>query len=224
MQPRLDTTQCLEPSVFEDPFQGTSRGAAIRTAAGHNRKPQRGRVPGEVGIWVFIAGDLMIFSAIFLVFTSARMDEPTVFETGRETLHIGLGAINTLILLVGSLLVVRGIRAMRTESRRAPLMFMLCWLCGLHFVVIKLVEYSLILGDGHSLGDNLFYGYYFIFTGVHLLHLVLAMAGMAIMWRISRRPLYTSKDMSHVEVLGAYWHLVDLLWVILFPLIYLMRV
>jgi nitric oxide reductase NorE protein len=210
--------------LFGDPFHGTARGEAIRAAQERERKPLKGRIPGEVGIWVFIFGDMMAFGLMFIVFMSARMDEPDTFEESRKTLHLAFGAMNTLLLLVGSLLVVRGIRALRTGTGRAPLLFAMCWLCGLCFVINKFIEYSWVTGDGHTIGTNMFYGYYFMLTGVHLLHLLLAMVGMALMYRISKREVLAAKDMRNIEALGAYWHLVDLLWVILFPLIYLMRV
>jgi nitric oxide reductase NorE protein len=210
--------------LFQDPFQGTARGEAMRIAAERERKPMNGRIPGELGIWIFLFGDMMAFGLIFITFVSARMDDPQMFEQSRRTLHITFGAINTLLLLCGSILVVRGIRAMRTGSRNATRLFALCWLTGLWFVVNKFIEYGMVIHDGHTIGTNLFYGYYFIFTIVHLIHLVFAMIGMAVVVRISRRPVYTARDQRWAEVFGAYWHLVDLLWVVLFPLIYLMRV
>ena len=210
--------------LFGDPFQNTAAGEAIRLSAEKERKPLRGRIPGEIGIWVFIAGDMLAFALMFVVFMDARMDEPAVFEESRQSLHLEFGAVNTLLLLVGSLLVVRGIRAMRTGSRRAPLLFALCLGCGLWFAINKFIEYIWLTNDGHGVGDNLFYGYYFMLTGAHLLHLILAMLCMGLMWRISQRQVHTAKDMRNVEAMGAYWHLVDLLWVVLFPLIYLMRV
>jgi nitric oxide reductase NorE protein len=167
---------------------------------------------------------MLAFGLIFITFVSARMDDPEMFEESRRTLHTGFGAINTLLLLCGSLFVVRGIRAMRTGSGQASMYFGLCWLTGFVFVVNKFIEYAWVIDDGHNVGTNLFYGYYFIFTIAHLIHLVLALLGMAIVWRISRRPVHTAKDLRWAEVFGAYWHLVDLLWVVLFPLIYLMRV
>lgn len=204
--------------------QQAPSGPGNRPDADRQRKPPRGRIPGELGIWIFIFGDMTAFALMFIVFESARMDEPKVFEASRRTMHLPFGAVNTLLLLLGSLLVVRGLRAVRTGDRRAPLLFGLCWLCGLIFVVDKIIEYTWVANDGHSVSDNLFYGYYFLFTAAHLLHLLLAMLGMAVVVRISRRPVHTAKDLRHIEVFGAYWHLVDLLWVILFPLIYLMRV
>lgn len=210
--------------MFQDPFQGTARGEAIRVAAERERKPMKGRIPGEMGIWIFLFGDMMAFGLIFITFVSARMDDPVMFEQSRQTLHLTFGAINTLLLLCGSLFVVRGIRAMRTGSSNAWKIFGLCWLTGLWFVVNKFIEYGMVIDDGHNIGTNMFYGYYFIFTAAHLLHLVLAMIGMGVVVRIAKRPVHTAKDLRWAEVFGAYWHLVDLLWVVLFPLIYLMRV
>lgn len=210
--------------LFSDPFQGTARGEAIRVAAERDRKPMRGRIPGEAGIWIFIVGDLLAFTIIFGVIVSARLDEPTVFEESRKTLHVEYGALNTLLLLVGSLLVVRAIRALRTGNGRAALLFGLTVLCGVGFLINKVIEYSLLNDEGHGFNDNLFYGYYYFSTLLHLFHLLLGILGMLVAVRIARRPVQTSKQKQLCEVFGAYWHLVDLLWVVLFPLLYLMRV
>jgi nitric oxide reductase NorE protein len=210
--------------LFTDPFQGTARGEAIRVAAERERKPLRGRIPGEAGIWIFVTGDMLAFTIIFAVIVSARMDQPAVFEQGRQTLHIEFGALNTLLLLVGSLLVVRAIRALRTGSDRAALLFGLTALCGVAFVVNKGFEYSMLIDEGHVINENLFYGYYFFATLLHLFHLLLGIAGIVIAARIAKRQFNTSRELKLCEVFGTYWHLVDLLWVILFPLLYLMRV
>src|SRR5262249_25415051 len=121
--------------LFGDPFQGTARGEAIRVASERERKPMKGRIPGELGIWIFLFGDMMAFGLIFITFVSARMDDPQMFETSRRTLHVTFGAVNTLLLLCGSILVVRGIRAMRTGSGNATRLFALCWLTGFTFAV-----------------------------------------------------------------------------------------
>ena len=210
--------------LFTDPFHGTARGEAIRVAAERERKPLRGRIPGEAGIWIFVTGDMLAFTIIFAVIVSGRMDQPAVFEQGRQTLHITFGALNTLLLLVGSLLVVRAMRALRTASDRAALLFGLTALCGAAFVVNKGIEYSMLIGEGHGITENLFYGYYFFATLLHLFHLLLGIGGMLIAVRIAKRAVNTSRELKLCEVFGTYWHLVDLLWVILFPLLYLMRV
>jgi nitric oxide reductase NorE protein len=210
--------------LFTDPFQGTARGEAIRVAAERKRKPLRGRIPGESGIWIFVTGDMLAFTIIFGVIVNGRMDQPAVFEQGRQTLHIAFGALNTLLLLVGSLLVVRAIRALRTGSDRAALLFGLTALSGGAFVVNKGIEYSMLIDAGHGINENLFYGYYFFATLLHLFHLLLGVGGMLIAIRIAKREVNTSRELKLCEVFGTYWHLVDLLWVILFPLLYLMRV
>lgn len=210
--------------LFTDPFQGTAKGEAIRIAVERERKPLRGRIPGEAGIWIFVTGDMLAFTIIFAVIVNGRMDQPAVFEQGRQTLHIQYGALNTLLLLGGSLLVVRAMRALRTGSDRAALLFGLTVLCGVAFVVNKAIEYSLLIGAGHGITENLFYGYYYFATLLHLFHLLLGIAGMIIAARIAKREFNTSRELKLCEVFSTYWHLVDLLWVILFPLLYLMRV
>jgi nitric oxide reductase NorE protein len=211
--------------LFTDPFQGTVEGEAIHDAAQRRRKPPRGRIPGESGIWVFVAGDMLSFSLIFGVIVSGRMDYPAVFEHGRQTLHVGIGTFNTLLLLVGSLLAVRGMRALRTgHSDRASLLFKLTALCGLGFAVNKGIEYSMLIGEGHGITQNPFYGYYYLSTLLHLFHLLLGTAGMIIAARIAKRAYKTARDLKLCEVFTTFWHLVDLLWVVLFPLLYLVRI
>jgi nitric oxide reductase NorE protein len=210
--------------LFTDPFQGTARGEAIRVAAERERKPPRGRIPGEIGIWIFVAGDMLAFTIIFAVIVTGRMDQPAVFEQGRHTLHMQFGALNTLLLLGGSLLVVRAMRALRTGSRHAAVLFGLTALCGGIFVIDKGIEYSLLIREGHGITENTFYGYYYFATLLHLFHLLLGIAGMVIAVRIAKREFNTSRELKLCEVFGTYWHLVDLLWVVLFPLLYLMRV
>lgn len=210
--------------LFTDPFHGTAKGEAIRVAVERDRKPPRGRIPGETGIWIFVAGDMLAFTIIFAVIVSGRMDQPAVFEQGRLTLHDEFGALNTLLLLGGSLLVVRAMRALRTGGDRAATLFGLTALCGFAFVVDKGIEYSMLIGQGHGITQNLFYGYYYFATLLHLFHLLLGIAGMLIATRIAKRTFNTSRDLKLCEVFTTYWHLVDLLWVILFPLLYLMRV
>lgn len=210
--------------LFTDPFQDTAKGESILEATERERKPLRGRIPGEAGIWIFVAGDMLAFTIIFAVIVVGRMDQPTVFEQGRHTLHMQFGALNTLLLLAGSLLVVRAMRALRTNNNRAAPLFGLTILCGAAFVANKGIEYSMLIGDGHGINENLFYGYYYFATLLHLFHLFLGIAGMAIATRIARRQFNTTRELKLCEVFSTYWHLVDLLWVILFPLLYLMRI
>jgi nitric oxide reductase NorE protein len=210
--------------LFMDPFHGTARGEAIESAVQKEQKPLRGRIPGEIGVWVFMAGDAIAFTLIFTVIVWGRMDQPEVYERSRQALHIDFGAINTVLLLIGSLLVVRAIRALRTGSTRAPQLFLLTAGCGVLFCVNKAIEYSWLIAEGHVMSENGFFSYYYVATVLHLFHLLFGIVGMLICSRIARRSVLVTNDLRNVESFGAYWHLVDLLWVVLFPLLYLMRI
>jgi nitric oxide reductase NorE protein len=186
--------------------------------------PVAGHVPGEVGIWVFICGDLLVFSMFFGIFVHERSQSSGVFEQSRETLSLTFGAVNTLLLLTASLFVVLGVNAARRQAPRlAPRMFALAALCGCGFVLNKVLEYSSKIQAGHTPDANDFYMYFFVFTGVHLLHLLLGLVALAIMVRIARKPVLGHHDIRNLEAGASYWHLVDLLWIVLFAVLYLMR-
>ncbi|MGW5110637.1 cytochrome c oxidase subunit 3 [Nocardia sp. NPDC004123] len=206
---------------FADPFGGATRNALHGTPRRSSSGPP---VPGEVGVWVFVLGDMIVFSVFFGVFAYSRSSQVEVFEQARTTLNLGLGAINTLLLLTGSLFVALAVHAVRANADRlAARLIALALLCGTAFVANKAIEYHSEVSTGHTPGTNDFYMYYFVFTGIHLLHLLLGLVVLTIMWRLVRRRVATLKDHATLESGAIYWHLVDLLWIILFPLLYLAR-
>ncbi|MFE2938140.1 cytochrome c oxidase subunit 3 family protein [Streptomyces sp. NPDC059255] len=189
-------------------------------------RPSRGdgRVPGETGIWVFIFGDLVVFTVLFCVFVHERSRSPEEFERGRQALSLTFGTVNTLLLLTGSVCVVLGLHALRRGAARSGAWsFVVTLLCGAGFVVDKYLEYAHEIQAGHGPSVNVFFMYYFVLTGIHLLHLLIGMAALVIMYRIARTPAPGAEEMRVLEAGGCYWHLVDLLWIVLFALLYLMR-
>jgi len=210
-----------EPPRFEDPFRDPVQQTDPRAPMW---RPRGGHIPGEVGIWVFILGDLIVFSVFFGVFISERSHDPALFEHSRQTLSLTFGAVNTLLLLTGSLLVAVGIGAARRQAlQTCRRMFALALLCGAGFVVNKVLEYSDKLSAGHGPAANDFFMYFFMFTGIHLFHLLIGLLGLTLMWRICRRPTLTATDLRNLEAGASYWHLIDLLWIVLFALLYLVR-
>ncbi|MFJ9588952.1 cytochrome c oxidase subunit 3 [Streptomyces acidicola] len=204
--------------LFVDPFSALPRGAPVE------RPPGRFKVPGEAGIWVFIFGDLLLFSLFFGVLVHERSRDADLYELGRSGLNLSFGAVNTLLLLTGSLFVVRGLEALRQgDSKRGARMILATLACGLCFVVDKCVEYATEVGAGHTPSSNSFYMYYYVFTGIHLLHLLLGMVALVIMYRLARAPRTTAGSLRLLEAGACYWHLVDVLWIVLFALLYLMR-
>jgi nitric oxide reductase NorE protein len=178
--------------------------------------------PGEPGTWVFLMGDMLVFGIFFSTFMVERAKEPEQFDTARHTLHTGIGVTNTFVLLTSSFLVVIAIDALRsgkpTMTRVATAVAIGC---GTVFVGLKAAEYALMLADHHGAGSGTFYLYYFILTGLHLVHVCLGLAALAFIYRQARRPTLNPTRTAVVEGASCFWHLVDLLWVALFPLLYL---
>lgn len=178
------------------------------------------RVPGEVGIWVLICGELLAFSAFFLTFAYYRGQQPAVFAAGHRLLDHGIGLANTLILLTSSLFVALGVRRIREGQEGAASWLRLALLCGGMFAALKAVEYGQKLAAGITPLTSDFFMYYFAFTGVHLLHVVIGSGALLFAIAACRSEASASRTMI-VECAGIFWHLVDLLWIILFALFYL---
>ncbi|CAN3130669.1 cytochrome c oxidase subunit 3 [Mycobacterium sp. smrl_JER01] len=184
-------------------------------------RPAR-RIPGESGTWVFLFGDMLVFGAFFATFLVERAGAPEVFDAARTTLHIGVGVVNTLVLLTSSLLVVLTLNALRAGAGPiATRAVAAAMLCGLVFIALKVFEYVALATAGHGPGANDFYLYYFILTGLHLFHVCLGLGALAFVFTQTRRAELSATRTAMVEGAACFWHLVDLLWIVLFALLYL---
>ena len=167
---------------------------------------------------------MFIFAVIFITYLHYRSQEVEAFNESQKNLVRGFGAANTLLLLTSSLLVVVGMRAIRKQRiGLAPWMFAAAMVCGLAFSALKLIEYSEKFSVGITPATNDFYMYYFILTGLHFFHLIVGMAILAGMTWVSRKRVQTRKEYALIEGGACFWHMVDLLWIILFPLLYLVN-
>ncbi|MEZ0121062.1 MAG: cytochrome c oxidase subunit 3 family protein [Candidatus Reddybacter sp.] len=190
-------------------------------------------VPGEVGIWVFILGDMLIFGLFFIVFVYYRGLSVELYSQSQATLNKNYGAINTLFLLASSWFVAMAVDDMRNKTvKLAPVFLPLAMLCGLGFGVVKIIEYREKISAGITITSNDFYMYYYIFTGLHFLHVLIGMGVLVFLWHRARLAVTQAdvrdgavieKDMVLIESGASYWHMVDLLWIVLFPLLYLMK-
>jgi nitric oxide reductase NorE protein len=178
------------------------------------------RIPGEAGIWVLIGGELVAFSAFFLVFAYYRGLAPDQFQSGHLLLDHGIGLANTLILLTSSLFAALGVVRVRDGRDGAAFWFRMALLCGGMFAAIKLFEYGQKVSAGITPLSNDFFMYYFAFTGVHLLHVVIGSGALIFAIGVCRRAPSANRTMI-VECAAIFWHLVDVLWIILFSLFYL---
>jgi nitric oxide reductase NorE protein len=193
--------------------------------AGQPARPGRaGHVPGEEGLWVFIFGDMVVFAILFGTYLYYRAKDVPLFTTSQQVLNTTFGLINTLLLLFSSLLVVMAVSAVRRgRPQPAPRLLAGAIACGLAFSVLKILEYSDTVDMGISPQTNSFYMFYFFLTGLHWFHLLLGLGALTYMYFSARRPALDAKQFAWFEGAGCYWHMVDLLWIVLFPLLYLMN-
>jgi len=167
---------------------------------------------------------MLVFALFFSVFTYYRSEQVAVFSSARATLNSTLGMINTLLLLSSSWLVIEAVKAARQGlSKLSCRLFFLVFLSGMAFSVIKLVEYNEKFAAGYTITSNDFFMFYYIFTGLHFVHVIIGMVILVfVMINLATREA-GPPDMGFIEVGASYWHMVDVLWIILFPLIYLMQ-
>jgi nitric oxide reductase NorE protein len=182
------------------------------------------RLPGVDGVWVFIGADAVIFAILFLNFMQDRLRNPAMFEASRHTLNMNLGGIDTLILLTSSWSVALAIQALKRDLfDRVPRYLLGGVLTGLMFVVSKSIEYFQKFAHGITPGTDGFYMWYFTLTGIHLTHVLLGTGLLTFLWIRFRRGAWGSSRRVVPECVASFWHLVDLLWIVLFPLLYLMK-
>lgn len=182
-------------------------------------------LPGEAGVWVMIGGDLLIFSLLFGTYLHYQGADPTLFARSQATLNQGIGVLNTLILLTSSWFVARAVVRLRRNPDGTPGTHLLVAVgLGMVFLVDKVVEWTQLVDLGHTLQSNGFYMFFFMLTGIHAIHVAIGCGALIYAWlRLQRVSRAGARDLIAVESSAAFWHLVDLLWVVLFSLLYLVR-
>lgn len=195
----------------------------------HEALAQKRWVPGEPGIWALILTDLSGFTVYFIVTMRAWHDHPAQFAAGRAALHLNIGILNTFFLLTASLLVALGVHHLR-DGKTALTHRLLtgAGLCGGAFMVSKAFEWGGEIAAGYSPFTDVFFQLYFILTGIHLAHVVIATILIRFMrLRVGEIQLISGgtpnlKQARFMENSASYWHMVDLLWLVILALFYLM--
>ncbi|BBX04884.1 cytochrome C oxidase subunit III [Mycolicibacterium moriokaense] len=178
-------------------------------------------LPGDGAMWVMVLGDLAIFGAYFIVYMVHRAMAPQAFLSAQQHLDVTVGVVNTMVLLTSSWLVARSLYATRAGSHREAIRLIYAGgACGVLFIAIKAYEWSTELLQGHTV-SNEFFSFYYVLTGVHMFHVALGLIILGVCVRELRSPL--RRRVSLVEQGATYWHMVDLLWVAIFGLLYVMR-
>ncbi len=181
-------------------------------------------LPGDFAIWFFIFAELLVFAIAFISYAIVRIQNVEMFNQFQLTLNRELGAANTLLLITASYFVVRAIHAIRLDDVKGCIKWLYASLgCGGGFLLLKSLEYYEKFSHGINLSTNTFYMFYLSLTMFHFLHVIL---GMIILFAIAikaQRGGYSAQDHIGVETGASYWHMVDLVWIILFPLVYIIR-
>jgi cytochrome c oxidase subunit 3 len=190
----------------------------------------------SLGMWVFIAQEVMFFGGLFLLYAVYRNLYAPAFAAGSHHLNVALGTVNTIVLIGSSLTMAMGVHAAALGKRRQIVFWLILTIVlGSVFLGVKVVEYKdkfdhhLVPGPHfHFEGPlapqaQIFYSLYFAMTGLHALHMVVGIPILALMAFWAYRGRYSSEYFTPVELTGLYWHFVDIVWIFLFPLLYLIH-
>ena len=188
-----------------------------------------------LGMWVFLVTEVMFFGGMFMAYLAYRTMYPEAWVAGSNHLNVPLGALNTGVLICSSLTMVLAVRAAQLGSRRGQIVnLILTIILGGVFLVVKYFEYKdkfvhhLVPGPHfdpalkQQHGQELFFSLYFMLTGVHAAHMVIGIGIMTVILIMAWRGRFGPGYYTPVEVSGLYWHFVDIVWIFLFPLLYLL--
>jgi cytochrome c oxidase subunit 3 len=212
----------------------------------HFENLEQQREAGTLGMWVFLVTEIMFFGGMFFAYTLYRTKYPAAFASASNHLSLPLGAINTAVLIFSSFTMALAVYSAQTGKRRNQVVCLaLTILLGLTFLGIKAVEYHdkyvdhlipgrLIPGRPFDASDvhllpgaakqnvEMFYWIYFAMTGMHALHMIIGVGLLSVILFFSARGKYGPEYHNPVEISGLYWHFVDIIWIFLFPLLYLL--
>jgi cytochrome c oxidase subunit 3 len=226
----------------------THEAGGHRALQHHFENMEQQREAGTLGMWVFLVTEIMFFGALFLAYTLYRYKYPEAFAAASNHLDIRLGAINTVVLIFSSFTMAMAVYSTQIGKRRNSIICLLLTIVlGLTFLGIKAVEYhekyrdSLIPGqlipgrpfnpDLHELhlppgvpvgNVEMFYWIYFAMTGLHALHMIIGIGLLTVLTIMAWRGRFSPEYHAPVEISGLYWHFVDIIWIFLFPLLYLL--
>ena len=197
-----------------------------------------------LGMWVFLVTEIMFFGGMFMIYILYRVLYPEGWVLGSNHLNVALGALNTGVLICSSLTMALAVRSAQIGSKKGQVInLILTIMFGATFLVVKYFEYSakfehgLVPGPGFNphhvvngvvehfalpMGSQLYFSLYFIMTGIHALHMVIGIGLMLYILRMAAKGTYGPSYYAPVEISGLYWHFVDIVWIFLFPLLYLL--
>ena len=176
----------------------------------------------KLGMWLFLGTEILLFGGLFAAYTMFRAKFPDMFSEQHKELSLALGAVNTLVLIFSSLTMAIAVWAAQKGDRKKVVIFMaITIICGLIFGVNKYFEYGAKFSHHIYPNTSIFFALYFLMTGLHMLHVFVGIVILTVIAVLAQKGKFTKDYYTPVEVGGLYWHLVDLIWIYLFPLLYL---
>ena len=187
----------------------------------------------KIGMWAFMAQEVLFFSAIFVAYAVLKYLYPQMFVDASSHLNWKLGCLNTFVLITSSFTMVMAVRSAQTDQLKACVNYLIATCgCAFMFMVVKYFEYAEKINHGYlpsnwftGFGEaetlHLFFGLYFVATGLHGLHVVIGIGLIAWLIKRAKKGHFHSEYFTPVEMVGLYWHFVDIVWIFLFPLLYL---
>lgn len=175
-----------------------------------------GQLPGDLMMWVLIASELLVFGAALIAFLAVRISDPAGFASDQALLDRTAGAFNTVVLVTSGLFAALAVAARQSGKRDVARRFIAgAAVLGMVFLVVKGVEYWSKAALGIGIETSAFFTFYFLITGFHAAHVI---AGILILGLV-----FVFDGVRNMETAATFWHMVDLVWVLLFPIIYLLR-
>jgi len=192
----------------------------------------RDDVASKLGMWLFIFTELLLFGGLFVTYSVYRYNHSGAFHLAAQELDVTMGTINTVILLISSMTIAMSTTAIQKKNKKLTLTLIgITVVLALVFLVNKYFEWSAKIGHGIwpgsplleelGRGDTLFFGLYFFMTGLHAVHIIVGMVILIVVFVFVWKDKLTFDNFQLLENGGLYWHLVDLIWIFLFPLFYL---
>lgn len=190
----------------------------------HSNTLNQEDLPGDFAIWIFIFAEMLAFGVLFVAYAFTRANNVELFNASQLTLSRTSGAINTLVLITSSYFVAQGVATIKRGLNKQCVYWLTgAFLLGGVFVGIKMVEFSAKFSAGITMSTNNFYMFYLSLTFFHFMHVLMGMVILAVIILKAKRGGYSAKDHVGVETGASFWHMVDFLWIILFPLIYIIH-
>jgi nitric oxide reductase NorE protein len=180
--------------------------------------------PGGILMWIVISVEVLTFTLALIAFSWERMSEVQLFNSSQGLLSVPMGTANTIILLSSGFFMAEAIQKLKEgNSKKSCFLMIVTMVLGAAFLILKSFEYNEKLTMGIGLGYNSFFTYYWLLTGFHFIHVLVGLVILLFLFFKVRNGFYCKDNILDVESGGAFWHMCDIIWLLIFPVIYLLN-